>query len=182
MILELPLTMLGVASPAVVEATAVAVAYILVSFLHIVIGEVVPKSIAIRRPEASGLWIAVPLRICHFVFFVPLWILNVSSNGILRLVGLGATVHEPAHTEDEIRIILARSHSGGELSSLRLLQSEFVAERLREASDPQSLLEIIRAADPAVVGKRMPGYLPEQSGEGIQTDINHRSIPKEAKP
>ena len=126
-----PLTALGLASPAVVETIAVTVAYTLVSFLHIVIGELVPKSIAIRRPEASGLWIAVPLRICHFVFYVPLWILNACSNAILRLFGLGAATHEPAHTADEIRIILARAQSGGELSFLRLLLMENVFD-LRE--------------------------------------------------
>ena len=129
--LEPPLAVLGLASPAVVQVTAVSVAYILVSFLHIVIGELVPKSIAIRHPEASGLWIAAPLRVCHFILFVPLRILNASSNAILRLFRLSATTHEPAHTEDEIRIILAHAQIGGEMSILRLLLMENVFD-LRE--------------------------------------------------
>lgn len=83
--LEPALHTLGLASPAVVQATAISLAYILVSFLHIVVGELVPKSVAIRHPEASGLWIAVPLQICHFIFFLSLRILNASSNGSASL-------------------------------------------------------------------------------------------------
>ena len=63
-----------------------------------------------------------------------------------------------------------------------LMQSEFVAERLREVSDPQALLEIIRAADPAIVGKRMPDYLGEQTNGANQAGSGHRFVPKEAKP
>jgi CBS domain containing-hemolysin-like protein/mannitol/fructose-specific phosphotransferase system IIA component (Ntr-type) len=123
-IVATPLTWLGLGSPAVVHAVAVSIAYILVSFLHILLGELVPKSIAIRRSEASGLWIAAPLRACHFIFFVPLWILNTSANFVLRLLGFGAPAHDPTHTEDEIRIILERAQSSGQFSFLRLLIME----------------------------------------------------------
>ena len=63
-----------------------------------------------------------------------------------------------------------------------LMQSEYLAERLREARDPQALLEIIRAADPAIVGKRMPGYLPAPSNENNRADLSHRFDSQEAKP
>jgi CBS domain containing-hemolysin-like protein/mannitol/fructose-specific phosphotransferase system IIA component (Ntr-type) len=123
-IVTAPLNWLGFGSPAMVNAVAVSIAYILVSFLHILLGELVPKSIAIRRSEASGLWIALPLRACHFIFFVPLWILNTSANFVLRLLGFGAPAHDPTHTEDEIRIILERAQSSGQFSFLRLLIME----------------------------------------------------------
>jgi tellurite resistance protein TerC len=121
-----PLQWLGIGSTAVVHASAVSIAYILVSFLHILLGELVPKSVAIRRAETSGLWIAVPLRVCHFIFFVPLFILNTSANAVLRLLGLSSPMRDPTHTEDEIRIILERAQSSGAFSFLRLLLMENV--------------------------------------------------------
>ncbi len=151
-LLEPPLAALGLASPALVQATAVSVAYVLVAFLHIVIGELVPKSIAIRRPEASGLWIALPLRVCHFVFFGPLWVLNLTSNAVLRLFGLGGTAQEPAHTEDEIRIILARAQTGGTFSFLRMLLMENIFDlrqlKVADAMKPPRATRVLRLDTP----------------------------------
>jgi CBS domain containing-hemolysin-like protein len=121
-----PLEWLGIGSPAVVQGTAVTIAYILVSFLHILIGEQVPKLIAIRLPEASGLWMAVPLRACRYIFYAPLWLLNGSVNLVLRAIGLTAPQKDSAHSEDEIRIILEGAQSSGAFSFLRLLIMENV--------------------------------------------------------
>jgi len=147
-----PLMWLGVASPGVVQATAVTLAYIIVSFLHILLGELVPKSIAIRRAEASGLWIAVPLRVSHFLFFLPLWILNTSSNAILRLFRLATPLKDPAHTENEIRIILERSQSSGLMSFRRLLLLENVFDlgglKVRDAMKPVKAVKVIHRDAP----------------------------------
>lgn len=151
-LLEAPLAALGLASPALVQATAVSVAYVLVAFLHIVIGELVPKSIALRRSEASGLWIALPLRACHFVFFGPLWLLNLTSNAVLRLLGMGGSAQEPAHTEDEIRIILARAQTGGTFSFLRMLLMENVFDlrqlKVADAMKPPQATRTLHLATP----------------------------------
>jgi CBS domain containing-hemolysin-like protein len=151
-LVAMPLTWLGVASAAVVEATAVTIAYVLVSFLHILLGELVPKSIAIRRAEASGLWIAMPLRVCHFIFFVPLVILNYSANGVLRLLGFRAPMHDPTHTEDEIRIILERAQSSGAFSFLRLLLMENVFDlgglKVKDAMKPPSAVRALHLSAP----------------------------------
>jgi CBS domain containing-hemolysin-like protein/mannitol/fructose-specific phosphotransferase system IIA component (Ntr-type) len=142
-----PLKWLGVGSDAVITATAVGIAYMLVSFLHILLGELVPKSIAIRRAEASGLWIAVPLRFCHFLFFIPLFILNNSANAILHILGYGAAVHDPTHTEDEIRIILERAQSSGAFSFLRLLVMENVFDlgglKVKDAMRPPKVVKTL---------------------------------------
>lgn len=147
-----PLQWLGVGSPTVINATAVIVAYIVVSFLHILLGELVPKSIAIRRPDASGLWIAVPLRMAHFVFFVPLWILNSSANFILRLCGMAAPAKDPAHSEDEIRIILERSQSSGLFSIRRLLLMENIFDlgglKVRNAMKSPKAVKVIHRDAP----------------------------------
>lgn len=147
-ILEPLLQRMGITSSAATEAAAVTAAYVLVSFLHILVGELVPKSIAIRRAEASGLWIALPLRICHAIFLVPLWLLNTSANGILRLLGLSSSAKEPAHSEDEIRIILEQSQTTGLMSFRRLLLIENIFDmgdlRVRDAMHARRAVKILQ--------------------------------------
>jgi len=151
-IIAMPLNWLGVGSPAVIGAITVTAAYALVSFLHILLGELVPKSIAIRRSEASGLWIAMPLRACHFIFFVPLFILNTSANGVLRLLGFTAPMRDPTHTEDEIRIILERAQSSGAFSFLRLLLMENVFDlgglKVKDAMKSPRVVKALHLSSP----------------------------------
>ncbi len=107
----------GIASEVVVQSASVSLAFALITVLHIVVGEVAPKSIAIQRPEASVLWVAPPMVLFYRCFYLPIWALNVMSNALLRLVGLrAATEKELAHTEEEIRMILESSQTGGVLS------------------------------------------------------------------
>lgn len=147
-IVSAPLHWVGIISPEAVGAIAVVMAYLLVSFLHILLGELVPKSIAIRQAEASGLWIALPLRISHFLLFVPLWILNTSANIILRLFRIPAPFKDPAHTEDEIRIILERSQTSGLIPFRRLMLMENVFDlgglKVRDAMKLPSAVKVLR--------------------------------------
>jgi len=147
-----PLKCLGIGSAQAREAVAVMVAYLLVSFLHILLGELVPKSVAIRRPEACGLWIAVPLRISHFIFFVPLWILNTSANLVLRLLRLSTPMKDPAHTENEIRIIIERSQTSGLIPFRRLMLMENVFDlgglKVRDAMKSPKAVKVLRRDAP----------------------------------
>ncbi|MFX6743463.1 CNNM domain-containing protein, partial [Acinetobacter baumannii] len=65
-------------------------AFFVISFLHIVAGELAPKSMAIRSPEKLGLWCAVPLYGFYWGMYPLIWVLNASSNWLLRVAGLGA--------------------------------------------------------------------------------------------
>ena len=95
----------------------VVVAFTLVTFLHVALGEQAPKSLAIRSAKTVALWTAPPLMVIYTVFFPVIWLLNNASNATLWLVGLGQTDHaELAHTEEELRHIVAESVAGGHLS------------------------------------------------------------------
>ncbi len=102
-------------------AFATMVSLLLVSGSHIVLGEQVPKYIAIRLADRWSLRLATSLRFCHFLFFIPLWILNRASLLVLRLFGISGATKESAHSEDELRIILDRSQGAGLISFRRLL-------------------------------------------------------------
>jgi CBS domain containing-hemolysin-like protein len=107
---------LGVESPRVIHNTSVAVAFAIITLLHIVIGELAPKSYAIRATERVARWVALPMRIFQIVFRPALWLLDRASEGTLRLLGVTAGTGELAHSEEELRMLLAESHRVGALS------------------------------------------------------------------
>ncbi len=95
-----------------------AVAFTIISVLHIVLGELAPKSIAIQKPVGTSLWVAHLLHAFYVVTYPAIWLLNNVSRGILRLVGIHPTSEhlEAAHSPEELRLILASSEKAGILS------------------------------------------------------------------
>ncbi len=92
-------------------------AFSVVTFLHMALGEQAPKSLAIRSARTISLWTAPVLIGFYYLFFPVIWLLNNASNLTLRLIGLGRSDHaEVAHTEEELRHIVAESVAGGHLS------------------------------------------------------------------
>lgn len=96
---------------------ATLIAFSLVTFLHMALGEQAPKSLAIRSAKTIALWTAPPLMAIYYLFWPVIWLLNSASNLTLLVLGLGRTDHaELAHTEEELRHIVAESVAGGHLS------------------------------------------------------------------
>ncbi len=99
------------ATDALVHSASLTAAFAAVSILHIVFGELVPKSIAIRAPAGTTLWTALPLYLFYWAAFPAIWLLNKTANGILRLIRIQpASEHEIAHSEEEVRLLLASRH------------------------------------------------------------------------
>lgn len=111
-----PMHALGIASPEVIDGIAFTAAFTIISFLHIVLGELAPKSIAIRKPEPVSLLVALPLYGFYWLMQPFIWLLNTSANLTLKLAGLAPTgEEEDAHSRDEIKKVLAASHRHGEI-------------------------------------------------------------------
>jgi CBS domain containing-hemolysin-like protein len=104
--------------PVLAGMTTVALlSFLFATFLHICLGELVPKSLAIRAARVVALVTAPPLMAFYYVFFPVIWILNKASDLVLLMIGLGRTDHtELVHTEEELRHILGESTAGGYLS------------------------------------------------------------------
>ncbi len=102
---------LGIESLTVVHSVSFAIAFSLITFLHIVLGEQAPKILAIRKPMPATLWVSRPLQFFYAIFRPAIWFLNVSSNELLKRVFRIDPVseHELAHSEEELRVILAES-------------------------------------------------------------------------
>ena len=103
-------------NPALVHSVAITIAFLVITVLHIVLGELAPKSVAIRKPEPTALWVALPLFVFYKVTYPMIWMLNHAANGLLRLVGIQPVSEgELAHSEEELRLLLATS-GGARLS------------------------------------------------------------------
>ena len=142
-VLEPVFRWLGIESPAMVQATSFAVAFTLISFLHIVLGELAPKSLAIRKPEATSLWVAMPLVVFFYVMYPAIAALNATANALLKTLGLGlAGEGESAHSWAELRMIVAASHAHGSLdaSETKLLENviDFSERRVVEIMTPRA--------------------------------------------
>ncbi|WP_410769800.1 hemolysin family protein [Fontibacillus sp. BL9] len=105
---------MGVTDPTLISTVSVAIGFAIITFLHIVIGELAPKSLAIQKSEATSLWLSAPLLFFYRLFLPVIWLLNSAANGMLRLIGIEpAGEGEAAHSEEEIRILMNQSAKSG---------------------------------------------------------------------
>ena len=103
------------------HALSIAIAFSLITFLHVVVGELAPKTIAIQKAEQVTLLVAKPLIAFNKLMYPAIWVLNGSARLLTKMLGLKAvSEHELAHTEEELRIIVSESYKSGEIN-----QSEF---------------------------------------------------------
>ncbi|SEN46290.1 hemolysin family protein [Lihuaxuella thermophila] len=103
-----------------IHTVAFAIAFSIITFLHIVLGEMAPKSLAIRQAESTTLWTAAPLDWFYRLFKPFIYILNGAANLILKWFGIGLNDTQQAHTEEEIRMLIAQSHKSGVIDQTEL--------------------------------------------------------------
>lgn len=116
-ILEPILVNVGVTSPKLVHGIAFFIAFFTISYLHIVIGELVPKSMAIRTSERVALWTAAPLYGFYWIMYPAIWVLNRSANRILSYFGLHAgDGHDNHYSSEELKLILRSSSPSDKFS------------------------------------------------------------------
>ncbi|XZE21465.1 CNNM domain-containing protein [Pirellulaceae bacterium SH449] len=130
------------------HGVAFAISYLIVSYLHILVGELIPKTVAIRLTEKASLWTSRPLILFRFLFYVPLKVLNGSATSLLRFMGLRNAGGQEVHSEDELRILLSQSQAEGVMSFRRLLFAENVFDlgdlKARDAMRVRSQVHCLR--------------------------------------
>ncbi|MGZ4122031.1 MAG: hemolysin family protein [Tumebacillaceae bacterium] len=106
-------------SSAALHTISATVSFIVITFLHIVLGELSPKSLAIHRTEGTVLWTSGPLMVFYKVMYPFIWMLNGTANLFVRMIGIRpATDAEVAHNEEELRMIVTQSHESGVIDEL----------------------------------------------------------------
>ncbi|MCS7310565.1 MAG: hemolysin family protein [Armatimonadota bacterium] len=120
------LSALGITSPRTIHLTAFLVGYLTITFLHVVLGEMVPKSIAIRRTEPAALWTAPVLNLFHRLLFPLTWLMTGCASLVLRLLRIPPASPEEAYSEQELRLLLAASRRSGALKDIEAELMEHV--------------------------------------------------------
>lgn len=139
--------LIGLFSTKMVSFLAFFLAFSLLSFLHIVVGELMPKSLAIRQSERISLWTAVPLYGFYWLMFPAIWLLNTCSLFLLKCLNLDK-VHgsDQIYTYEEMRLIFAASNKQGDLTK----EEVDILEHVLEFSDLK-VADIMRPAEEMIM-------------------------------
>ena len=129
---------------------AVAIAFTLITMLHIILGELVPKAIALLHAEVVASWLSAPLIGFAWVMHYPIAVLRGSARRMLSLLGLKPlSEHEPLHSPEEIRMLVEQSGESGSLEpgDARLLEGvfEFSEKTAEEVMTPRTEMTTIEA-------------------------------------
>ncbi|MGI6091694.1 MAG: hemolysin family protein [Negativicutes bacterium] len=140
--IEPALTSLGLPSD-VIHTISFAIAFSIITALHIIIGELAPKSLAIQKSEGVTLWTAMPLIGFYKLMYPFIWVLNAISNKLLGVFGVEVVgEHQAAHTEEEIRILMEESHKQGYIDQTELIFVDnifnFAERHAREVMIPRT--------------------------------------------
>lgn len=138
---------IGVNSPKIITVAAFLTAFSIISFLHIVVGELMPKSLAIRESVIISIWTAVPLYVFYWIMYPAIWLLNSCSNLFLSLLGLNSSSgHEGVYSSDELKLILSGSHLHGELDK----DERDILEHTLDLAE-LNVTEVMRPADEMMI-------------------------------
>jgi putative hemolysin len=148
------------------HATASIVAFIIITVLHIILGELVPKALALLYPEQVSRWVAAPLMGFAWIMAFPIALLNGSANRLLRLMRINPPGEiERLHSPEELRMLVEQSTEGGSLmqEDARLLEGvfEFSEKTAQEVMTPRTQMvaleadiSVEHAADEVAVARR----------------------------
>jgi CBS domain containing-hemolysin-like protein len=134
-----PLQRMGIEDPALVQAISFGVAFSLITFLHIVLGELAPKSLAIQKALRTTIAVSYPLKLFYIVFKPIIWSLNSLANAILHALGLTAVSEtELMHSEEELRLLLAQEkHVSPTSKTIVLNAMDFRRKQARHVMVPR---------------------------------------------
>jgi CBS domain containing-hemolysin-like protein len=138
----------GRVSDTVLHTISFTIAFSIITFLHIVLGELAPKTIALERAEKTALAIALPMEIFYRVFRWPIRILDWAGTRTVRLFGLHPSAeHGSIYTEDELRHLIDASRKSGHIEEgeQKLINRvfEFSDAQVREAMVPRTIVEAL---------------------------------------
>ncbi len=132
------------------HGVASGVAFATITFLHIVLGELAPKALALLHPEQTSRWVAPPLILFTVATNPFIWLLNGTANGILRLFGARApTEYERVHSPEEIMMLVEQTRKTGRLGAqdARMIEGvfEFSEKNAREVMTPRTRMVALPA-------------------------------------
>jgi CBS domain containing-hemolysin-like protein len=141
----------GIKDSRIIQGASFGIAFSFITFLHIVLGELAPKSVAIQKAKQTTLAVAYPLKLFYLVFKPIINFFNAIANRILRVIGL-ETVSESdiVHSEEELRLLLAQTkHSTGLSKSIVLRAMDFRRKQAHHVMVPRNDIVALSLTAPA---------------------------------
>ncbi len=102
---------------AILHTAAFIIGFLIFASLHIVVGEQVPKTLAIRKAEPVALWVAYPLHVSYLIVYPLNWLLNATTRTILSLFKVAEATHADVYSNDELKGLVATSEEHGKLTT-----------------------------------------------------------------
>ena len=197
-ILEPMFTRMGVPEP-MIHASAFAIGFLIFSALHIVVGEQVPKTLAIRKAEPVSIWVAYPLHFSYMLAWPLNWLLSRATNSILSLLDVAEVSHVEVFSGEEIKGMVATSKKHGEIheSQATMLHNlfEFDQRHVGRIMIPISSAHVLDVSVPSsenlkVIRNTSHSRFPlidskkqdELIGMVLAKDIQHALLNGESKP
>jgi putative hemolysin len=144
---------IGGLEPEIALSTSAILVLLVLTTLAMIVGELIPKSIALQDPTRTAIWTVVPMQWSERVFSLSIDFLNGSGNLILRILGVKTTGHRHVHSPEEIELLIAESRDGGLLEpqeQVRLHQALRLGLRTAEQlMVPRARLAAIEASTPS---------------------------------
>jgi CBS domain containing-hemolysin-like protein len=142
--------LLGSFSAVAAHTVSIVVAYILITYMHVVLGELVPKALSLERAETVALVVAGPIQVFYKAFKAPIWVLNHSGLLVLRWMGLRATgEHAGIYSEEELRHLIALSQKSGHVleDERQLINNvfDFTDATVESVMNPRTQIEALDA-------------------------------------
>ena len=167
----LPATWQGAA----VHTLASVIAFFLITFLHVVFGELIPKTIALQKPDGIALWAAAPLNVFAQVFWPLIRAMNGTGNAVLRYAGLPpASGREMVHSIEELSLLIEDTEEAGILGETQaevvqqaFLLSEKCVRDCMVPRDKMATLELTAPSDKVLEAVRLGAHtrMPVYQGE-----------------
>ncbi|MCC8437363.1 hemolysin family protein [Brevibacillus sp. M2.1A] len=136
----------------VVTSISFIIAFSVITFLHIVLGELAPKTLAIQYSEKVVLAVAKPIQLFYKIMYPFIQMLNWSASHFLGLFHISLEPHQEAHTEEEIRILVNESHKSGLIDQTELMLVDnifdFSETMAREIMVPRTDMVVLNLRDP----------------------------------
>ncbi len=153
-------------NPLLLTTISVAISFTIITFMHVIIGELMPKSIAIQQAEGTVLVLAFPLKVFYYLSFPLVTIMNGISNFLLRLCGFHSVGEsEEHHSREELRMLIANSSAGGEVipSEGKMLSNIFgfyqkTAKDVMIHRTDVVVLDLAEGMDAAIAKARASGH------------------------
>jgi CBS domain containing-hemolysin-like protein len=149
---------------------SIALAYFVMTALHVIVGELMPKSIALQKAETTSLFVARPLMLFGKLFTPLIWLLNGTGNFLLRLMGIHAAEgHAQVHSPEELDLLFTQSHEGGELTETE----RELLHRVVKFSEISARAVMV----PRVEMKALPLEMPRETFQNYLRQNPHTRVP-----